>query len=254
MRYAVLSDVHANLPALRAVLDSLSSERIDGYLVTGDLVGYGAHPNECIDLLASLDPVAVAGNHDLIAIGALAPTRAGALARQTLAWTTSVLSPASRDYLVALPRTTVVGDLFLAHGSIDDPQEYVRTSQRAAETLASSPTRLVLLGHTHHPWAHGLRRGTVLRDRTGVVRIGDDDRWLLNAGSVGQSRDRTQLARFAVLDLAAATVVFRAVSYDVEACRRALVHAGLPPTTYHWRPSHRRRRFRLVRRLRAWLR
>ena len=232
MRYAVLSDVHANLPALRAVLDSLSSERIDGYLVTGDLVGYGAHPNECIDLLASLDPVAVAGNHDLIAIGALAPTRAGALARQTLAWTTSVLSPASRDYLVALPRTT----------------------QRAAETLASSPTRLVLLGHTHHPWAHGLRRGTVLRDRTGVVRIGDDDRWLLNAGSVGQSRDRTQLARFAVLDLAAATVVFRAVSYDVEACRRALVHAGLPPTTYHWRPSHRRRRFRLVRRLRAWLR
>jgi predicted phosphodiesterase len=254
VRYAVLSDVHANLPALRTVLDSLQSERVDGYLVTGDVVGYGAHPNECIELLASLDAVCVAGNHDLIAIGALPPTRAGQLARRTLEWTTSVLSPAGRDYLAALPRSTVVGDALLAHGSTDDPEEYVTTPQRADDLLASAPTRLLLLGHTHHTWAHGLRHGTVLRRRTGVVRLDPDDRWLLNSGSVGQSRDQTAAARLALLDVATGRVTFLAVRYDVDACRRALVRAGLPPTTYHLRPSRARRRTRLIRLLRGWLR
>lgn len=143
MRYAVLSDVHANLPALRAVLGALEglAERIDRHLVTGDLVGYGAFPNETVELIASLDPVVVAGNHDLMAIGALSHARAGALARRTLEWTASVLSSPSRAYLASLPRTAVVGDALLAHGSIDDPQEYVRTSRRAGELLAAAPAR-----------------------------------------------------------------------------------------------------------------
>lgn len=254
MRYAVLSDVHANLPALRAVLDAVPRHTVDGYLVTGDLVGYGAHPNECVELLASYDALCVAGNHDLIAVGSLPDARAGGLARETLAWTRSVLTEASRGYLSGLPNVREVGPILLAHGSPDDPQEYVTEPRRARELLDATPGRLLLLGHTHHAWAVGRRAGTVLRRRTRSVRIDPDDRYLLNAGSVGQSRDRSLAARFAVLDLTAGTVAFRAVAYDVAACRTALIGAGLPATTYQLLPTWAERREELVDRVRERLR
>ena len=119
MRLGVFADVHGNLPALRAVLDVLAAERVDGYLCAGDLVGYGAQPNECVELVAELRATCVAGNHDLMATGRLDDDGIGPLARDTV--TAAALEPFARAYLSELPLTAVAHDVLVAHGSVAIP-------------------------------------------------------------------------------------------------------------------------------------
>src|ERR1051325_11660096 len=118
MLVCVLSDIHANLPALEAALRFAREAGVDDYFCAGDLVGYGPHPNECVELIASLGVRCVAGNHDLIALGELSDERCIPLARRSLAWTRETLNDASREYLTTLPRRLDLdGGITLAHGS-----------------------------------------------------------------------------------------------------------------------------------------
>src|SRR3954447_4441079 len=105
MRYGLISDIHGNLSALRAVLAVLTREEVDGFLCAGDVVGYGPQPNECVEVIAQLDGAGVAGNHDLIALGRLGEDGLSRLARRSLAWTRDVLAPEARDWLARLPPT-----------------------------------------------------------------------------------------------------------------------------------------------------
>ncbi len=260
MRYLVMSDIHGNAHALRAVLDSVATDGIEKVLCLGDIVGYGPFPNECVDTIRALGAVTVAGNHELLALGRLSDERCGQLARQTTAWTRSALVERTREHIAGLPTRARVGDVALAHGSPDDPEQYVRSSDRARDilerlTMDEPGCRLLLLGHTHQPWAFGSRSGTLLRGpRTGVVRLDAAQRYIVNPGSVGQSRDRTVAARFLLLDPDRNEAVFRSVPYDVRGHVDALRDAGLPPGSHHMTPSTRdvARRFArvLVRRAR----
>jgi predicted phosphodiesterase len=251
MRCLVLSDVHGNANALRAVLDAVAGDRVEHILCLGDTVGYGPFPNECVETLRDLGAVTVIGNHELLALGWLPADRSGDLARRTTPWTQEALTASVRAYIEALPRHARVGDVLLAHGSPDDPQEYVRGGERARGLLDGLGTaRILLLGHTHEPWAFGAGRGTLLRGpRTRLVRLDPTQRHLLNPGSVGQSRDRTLAARFLVLDTERAKADFRAVPYDVPGHVEALLRAGLPPGTHWMRPTARDSARRLVRRV-----
>ena len=114
MRYGVLSDVHANLPALRAALSLLRAEGVERWLCAGDLVGYGPQPNECVAELAALHPVCVAGNHELIALGELSGQRCSRRAQQSLDWTRDELTEDTRRYLGALPRTATLPGVVMA--------------------------------------------------------------------------------------------------------------------------------------------
>ena len=161
MRIGLLSDVHANLFALRTAITRLRAEGVDAWVCAGDLVGYGPHPNECVETIAELEPTCVAGNHELMLLGALPDTRAGWLARRSIGWTREVLRADARSYLSGLPRTAVAGGtdvaggMVVAHGSPDDPEEYVRTEGPAAALLGSlSAERLLVIGHTHRPWLY----------------------------------------------------------------------------------------------------
>jgi predicted phosphodiesterase len=173
MRIGLLSDVHANLFALRAAVARLQAEGVDAWVCAGDLVGYGAHPNECVETIAELEPTCVAGNHELMMLEALPVDRAGWLARRSIGWTRGVVRADVRAYLAALPRTATVAGMAVAHGSPGDPEEYVRTDERAAALLSSlSAEQLLVLGHTHRPWLYGVGVGSVfppaqreLRDR-----------------------------------------------------------------------------------------
>lgn len=216
MRVAVLSDVHANMQALVAVLAACRREGFDRLLCAGDLVGYGPDPNACVELLHDVGAVSVAGNHDLIAVGRLDDTTCSRLARASLQWTRDHLREDVARQLAALPLLHEDGVLLMAHGSPEDPTEYVTQAERADELLAqvavgSPAVQLLVLGHTHHPWLHAGRT-----------------RRMLNPGSVGQSRDRSPDARFAVVDLESRLATLHRVPYDVHACREALRRQGLP--------------------------
>ncbi len=242
MRYAIVGDVHANMPALRAVLAELADERVDAYLCPGDLVGYGPMPNEVVAAMAALDAITVAGNHDLIALGELSTDRCSPLARRTLEWTREALDDSARAALGALPPSARADGVLIAHGSVDDPQEYVRTAEQAHAQLermrsVDGDAQVLLLGHTHVPMAVGERSGQLLLGRAGTVRFDGGERMLLNAGSIGQSRDQRPRARYAIVDTDRAEAVFRAVRYDTAAVQRALREAGLPEDAHHARPT-----------------
>ena len=261
MRIGLIGDVHANLHALRAALARLRAEGVDAWVCVGDLVGYGPHPNECVETIADLGSTCVAGNHELMLLDELPQTRAGRLARISLAWTNEVVRPDVRAHLATLPRTARLDDLAIAHGSPHDPEEYVRTEARAAALLEELPAaRLLLLGHTHHPWLYGSDAGTAFPTSSppgsAEVPLRGPGRYLVNPGAVGQSRERERrpLARFALLDLDRETVCYFAEPYDDGGTRTALRAHRLPAYSVHVRPGKVAGAQRRARRLlgRAW--
>ena len=240
MRYGFISDVHANLPALEAALAELSDARVDRVVCAGDLVGYGPHPNECVRRIAAEGIACVAGNHDLMAIGRLGLEGASGLARHTIEWAREVLDDDSRAFLEGLPATLALDELTVAHGSLDSPSVYIETDDAAARELRRLERGQVLvIGHTHVPYAYGARRGRLLRGRAGQVELAGDERCLLNPGSVGQARERRPLTRLLVLDSDRGEASFRAIRYDEPRTRRALVERGLPAGAHHIKPTLR---------------
>ncbi len=240
MRTGVLADVHANLPALRAVLAALERRGVQQLLVAGDLVGYGARPNECVATLAEAGARCVLGNHDLLVLDRLPGTRFPSYARQSADLHRSLLSADVRAYLESLPTRLRAGRVLMAHGSLDDPEEYVFREPRAFDLLARLPreapgTDTLVLGHTHRPWLVDAGKGTVpARGRVGTPAAP----WLLNPGSVGHSRqlERRPRARCAVVDDTAGTVEFLQLDFDVAASREGLRDHGLPDRCLHAPP------------------
>jgi len=244
MRYGLLADIHANLDALRAAVVVLRREGVDACLCAGDLVGYGPFPNECVEVVADLGAACVAGNHDLMALGLLPDTNCIALARETMKWTRSVLRDDTRRYLETLPlRLQPEPSTVIAHGSLDDPQSYIVRSRQAIEALDRLGTLypaadILVLGHTHAAAVVGRQTGA--HTARGAVSLAASERYLLNPGSIGQSREREAVARFAVLDLEQRSATFFAIPYDLDRCRRALRQRGLPADACHLQP-HRLR-------------
>ena len=242
MRYGVLSDVHGNLHALQAVVADLREHGVDRWLCTGDVIGYGPFPNECVDLLASLGATVVAGNHELIVLGAL-PGRSSPRACRSHAWTRDLLRDDVREHLARLPRRTQVDDaLVLAHGSLDDAEEYVATPAQADAQLAElarqyPQAHVLLLGHTHRQQVHSDVLGP-LALRPATLALAAGHRHLVNAGSVGQSRQWEVLPRAAaaVVDLEARTLVLRRCPYDLAGAVLALRRSGLPYRSLHSPP------------------
>lgn len=261
MRYGILADVHANLAALEAAVERLREAAVDRIVVAGDLVGYGPQPNECVDRLRELDATCIAGNHDLYACGRLEPRRLAEHARGQLDWTRRALGSDVRAHLEAMPLRTRTGELFLAHGSIGDAEEYITAPVDADRQLrwAASPT--LVLGHTHRQWLHS-GVGSI-RPETPRALARPAVAHLVNPGSVGQSRqaEPAPLVRFAILDTDAARIEFEAIPYDTEATAQALDAAGLPRSGMHLVPEPvsggRRSRYggiigQLGRRLAGW--
>jgi predicted phosphodiesterase len=252
MRYALLADVHANIAALRAVVETLRRRRPDRWIVAGDIVGYGAFPNECVEAVVELSAVAVAGNHDLVATGRLPPTVLGEIARVSAIWTREALTGSSRQFLDELPLTRVLGDLVVTHGSLDDVSEYVTRPGRARCQLARVQrehpgARLLVMGHTHRAWAWASSTGGTRSGRASP-RLPQTEPLLVNPGAVGQSRDFLPRARGAVVDIDRGRVEFVACRYDVRGYRCALRAAGLPDDGAHYVPSIPRAAARHVRR------
>jgi len=246
VRVGLISDVHGNLFALRAVLAALGRAGTETILCAGDLVGYGPHPNECVEAIAELGIRCVTGNHDLMAVGRLSDRECVRLARDSQRWTQDVLTPPTRAFLEALPARLEAGPIVVAHGSLDDPREYIVSETHAAGQLhglavAYPASRLLVLGHTHRQWVYAAGYHTLRVPHGGRLPLAAT-RHLLNPGSVGQSRqwERTPRARFMVLDLDCWLVECHAIGYDVSASRQALRRAGFGRAALHSPPGPKR--------------
>ncbi len=233
MRTAIVSDVHANLPALTAVLQHAEAAGgLDAVWATGDLVGYGAEPE---DVLAALTPrrlVAVAGNHDLAACGAIGVEAFNSAAAAAALWTRARLDVYQREFLAALPRTRVEGVFTLAHGSIRDPVwEYLLSAEQALVQFELQTTPYSIVGHSHLPFVFEEEPGGVPRARRADdgARIGlAAGRIIANPGSVGQPRDGDPRASYVLYDDRAAALTWHRVEYDIAAAQRKIIAAGLP--------------------------
>jgi predicted phosphodiesterase len=233
MRILVVSDVHANLAALNAVIKDAGA--FDRVWCLGDVVGYGPEPNECIDRLRSFDLLCLAGNHDLAAVGKLTLVDFNPDAKEAIAWSRFQLSSANRNWLETLPTRTVVTDydITLVHGSPRDPiWEYVFTPPIARACLDSIDTPICLNGHTHVPlifrkpeFEVGVFSDRLYINRPVSLKL---DRWLINPGSVGQPRDDDPRAAYAIFDAEAMTFTHHRVQYDVTATQNKMKVAKLP--------------------------
>lgn len=230
----MLSDIHGNLEALDAVLGALADERIDRYLCLGDIVGYGANPNECLERVTGLTTDVIAGNHDHAAIGRLDIATFNRYAAEAALWTRRQLTPADRRYLGALPYTWRNDDLFAVHASPANPEDwtYLTSPWLADEAFDALPadTVLCVLGHTHTP---GIFEKRTPEDRTrqipaSTLELEPVRRYIVNVGSVGQPRDGDPRAAYCVFDTVEKRVEIKRVDYDLETAQRKIRDAGLP--------------------------
>lgn len=229
MRIAVLSDIHANLVALDAVIASF--DRVESVWHLGDVVGYGPDPDGVIERLRDLDAIGVRGNHDAAAIGGSEIDWFNPVARTAMEWTRTAIGPTSRAWLADLPTAHVDGDFTLVHGSPRDPTwEYVTTADSARDNFATLETVHGLNGHTHRPIgfvAVGSRVETRVPRDADTIGL-DDGRALLNPGSVGQPRDGSPDSSYLVIDTSAGTCTWHRVAYDVARVQGAMRGLGLP--------------------------
>jgi diadenosine tetraphosphatase ApaH/serine/threonine PP2A family protein phosphatase len=238
MRYLILSDIHANLEALEAVLAAEPAP--DATLVLGDLVGYGADPNAVIDRLRALQATTfIRGNHDKVGAGIDSVRSFNHLARHAIEWTSATLTAERTAWLAALPRgPMIVDDLVeICHGSPFDEDVYIFDELDARRALVVSRRPLCLFGHTHVPAAFSFddtfEAMPLRRDPAFELTLAGEVRYLVNCGAVGQPRDGDWRAAFGVLDTGNRTLTLRRVPYDVAAAQAKIVNAGLPDVLAH---------------------
>ena len=243
MRALILSDIHANLDALNAVLDAAPAHDVVWNL--GDVVGYGAMPNEVIERVRGLGKIFVRGNHDRACSGQISSEQFNPIAARAVQWTQHTLTPEHLAWLRTMVRGPVVppgsptgSEVSCMHGSYLDEDQYVFCAEDAWLPLRESRTRINFFGHTHlqggfaansEEWfnldpiyaKNGERESSDLVLRSGA-------RYLINPGSVGQPRDGDWRAAFALFDDQRKMVEFHRVPYDFRAAQQRIVDAGLP--------------------------
>lgn len=235
-RLAVLSDVHANLQALDAVLAETGTLDVDGFVVCGDLVGYGADPGPVLERLFELPLRSmVAGNHDLAAVGRFSLEWFNEVAAEAIRWTVGELAPHLADALRGLEAKERSTEGLVVHGSVVEPaSEYLMPDEEdaAARSFDAEGFDRCFFGHTHLPTvfvraADGAVRGRLMREGD-RLELDPGVRYLLNAGSVGQPRDGDPRAAFVVLDTDAGIAEWRRTGYAVDEAQARIRRAGLP--------------------------
>ncbi len=232
MSIAIVSDVHGNRQAFEAVLAAIDAAGCERIWCLGDLVGYGADPDACVDLARERCELNLAGNHDLAVTGTLPVEDFSAWAYAATSWTQATIRPGTLAFLEGLEPYDHREGLGLFHASPRDPVwEYVLSAQQAAECLDAQADRICLIGHSHVALSFSREPGGLTAGQTrlaGSVLALADGEWLLNPGSVGQPRDGDPRAAWLEFDLQALSATYHRVEYDIEAAGAAIRAAGLP--------------------------
>ncbi len=237
MRYLIFSDIHGNLEALEAVLKDVSRKKIDRFIFLGDLVGYGASPNEVIQKVISLKPLSmVRGNHDKAACGLESIQTFNPVAAAAIQWARKNLNKKHLQLLAGLAKSPLVihKQMTICHGAPFDEDYYIFGEFDAVEAFNYFDTPICFFGHTHFPFIYlekdEVVEGTFIQGNHVEIKLEKGARYLINPGSIGQPRDRDPRAAYAIYDSEQRKIKFYRVEYDFKETQRKILEADLPST------------------------
>jgi diadenosine tetraphosphatase ApaH/serine/threonine PP2A family protein phosphatase len=234
MRIAILSDIHANIEALAEVATAIRGLSPDKVVCLGDVVGYGASPNECCDLVRQISELVLLGNHDAAVAGRMDYSYYYDAARRALDWTASRITPENLVWLRSLPYTHRMGEVGLSHGSpiLPAEYEYVFALEQARELLPHLQRlpEVTFIGHSHLCKAFALSAEGEVTDVGGArLQLAPERRYIVSVGSVGQPRDYDNRSCFVTYDTESRIVEYHRVAYDIEASAQKIFDAKLAP-------------------------
>jgi predicted phosphodiesterase len=229
MRYAVIADIHGNLEALQVVLEDIKEQKCTHVVCLGDVVGYGANPKECLDIIRGMNIPVVKGNHDEYIGVNDNPDGFNDAAAEAVTWSRNQLTEDDRKWLRELKYFRLVANFSIVHATLDAPQRwgYVFEKLEAAASFTYQNTQVCFFGHTHVPVAFirdtGVRGGTYSK-----FRVEPGKKYVVNVGSVGQPRDGNPKAAYVIYDLTQQTIELRRLDYPIAEAQRKIRAAGLP--------------------------
>jgi predicted phosphodiesterase len=230
MRIGILSDIHSNLEALQTAVSFLHKKQIDRYIFLGDSVGYGANPNECLEIISGTEGRSVLGNHERALYDDQLLAAFSGPAREAILWTRRNLEPRWERFLKEMPYLIVEPDFTIAHGCIEGPEnfEYLFYFEDAAPSLDKLQTPLGFVGHTHVPQMFRKHERNAVYLRAGDYALDGRETYLLNPGSVGQPRDQDVRLSCGILDTETHCFSLVRLAYDNRLAARKIIDAGLP--------------------------
>lgn len=245
-RYAFISDIHGNLFALEAALCEVDRLGVDGIICLGDIVGYGPHPAECLDIIADRAHFCIQGNHDLAVIDESEIRRFNSTAAAAIEYTRTRLADKHFKQLAELPAMGFLDQVTVSHGSpvVDSPTDYIHDQHIAALAYGGFDNFCLFVGHTHIPLAFGTPEvGYAMVDPKDIrvallpprlpLRLDPGYRYIINPGSIGQPRDGNPESSFGILNTETCSFAVHRVPYDVDAAHAAILDAGLPNFLAH---------------------
>ncbi len=228
MKYAVISDIHSNLEALKSTLEVIDRAGVERIICLGDVVGYGASPNECVEIVRRRCEATIMGNHDAAACDEDYPMGFNPIAREAILWTRQVLKAQNRNFLRSLPAMLDFDEFLVVHGAISDRDRYVFSSYDAIhEFPLMKEHSLCFFGHTHMMVYFELVDDKVGAHVDRQFRLESGAKYMVNPGSVGQPRDRDPRAAHLIFDSDLRIVQFQRVKYDIKAAQDKIIEAGI---------------------------
>ncbi|MEW6456431.1 MAG: metallophosphoesterase family protein [Acidobacteriota bacterium] len=236
MKYLVFSDIHGNLEALVSFLKFIKKKRIDSFLFLGDLVGYGANPNEVIESLKKFSSITmIRGNHDKVSCELNDIESFNPIAAEAIKWTKAHLSLENISYLKRLRKGPLEVDeeIYICHGSPSNEDYYVFDDYEAREAFSVFNSKICFLGHTHFPVIFKKKDNLIethyILENHKIIKLNRNSRYLINPGSIGQPRDRNPKLSFIIFDTLKWEVTFFRLDYDIQTAQKKIIENNLPP-------------------------
>ncbi len=230
MRYAIFADIHSNLEAFQTVLKALKELAIDELICAGDIIGYGANPQACLELIKENQVKTIAGNHDFFAVNLSFAKRLNPSAKEAIFWTAKTINEEAKEFLRKLLFIYEDKNLICAHGTLDNPKDfnYLLGQSEALETFKLLRKNICFVAHTHFPLVFTLQNNKIDLSYLESVEIKPENKYICNVGSVGQSRDGNPKACFCVFDTKKRLVETKRISYNIKEAQDKIRKAGLP--------------------------
>ncbi len=232
MKWAILSDVHGNLEAFQAVIDSLSRAKIDKVIFLGDIVGYGASPRECIEVLRNLTDCLVAGNHDWGAVNLTSTFLFNLIAKEAILWTQEQLFQSQHLFLKNLPLVGREDNFTFVHATPYLPAEwnYLTSGWDVSANFDFFDEQICFIGHSHIPVVYIKDSGLLFSSDEKITYLQDEFRYMINVGSIGQPRDGNPMASYGIYDSLEKKFSLKRVPYNIYLAQKKIIDAGLPPS------------------------